>query len=91
MGIFLFSTLQRRDEYMVTPFMWRNIILQAVYQIIILSVIIMKGDVIFNVPSSRKNDVWTMENGIHYTIFFNIFIFMQVFLNIYKLKRYLMK
>jgi hypothetical protein len=32
---------------------------------------------------------WTPENGVHYTLFFNIFVFMQVFneINARKLKK----
>lgn len=78
-----------RDEYMITPLMWRNIIMQAIFQCIILSIVLFNGDTIFNVPSGRMTPEWTYENGVHYTIFFDIFVFMQVFneVNARKLKK----
>ena len=43
--------------------------------------IIFYGDYLFNVASDRKLDheMWNDVNGYHFTIFFNIFVFMQVF------------
>eukprot|EP00357_Protocruzia_adherens_P024550 CAMPEP_0114973420 /NCGR_PEP_ID=MMETSP0216-20121206/943_1 /TAXON_ID=223996 /ORGANISM="Protocruzia adherens, Strain Boccale" /LENGTH=200 /DNA_ID=CAMNT_0002333907 /DNA_START=430 /DNA_END=1032 /DNA_ORIENTATION=+ len=67
-----------------------NIVTQGIYQIIILCAILFYGDEIFNVPSSIRIHVndWTYENAQHYTIFFNTFVFMQVFneVNARKLK-----
>ena len=60
--------------------MFANIISQGIFQIILLTVIIFYGDVIFGVPSDRELDhfVWNANVGYHFTIFFNIFVFMQV-------------
>ena len=54
-----------------------------------MTIILFKGAKIFGIPSSIHNDVWTIENGEHFTMFFNIFVFMQVFneINSRKLKR----
>jgi len=77
-----------RTESLVTPVMWRNILGQALYQIIVLIVLLFKGASIFGVPSGINNEEWTEENGAHYTIVFNTFVFMQVvnFVNARKLK-----
>lgn len=78
-----------KREYMITPIMWRNIVGHAVYQIFILTVFLFYGDVIMEIPSSIHQVPWTYETGVHYTMFFNIFVFLQVFneINARKLKK----
>lgn len=78
-----------RDEHMITPVMWRNILGQGVFHIILLTVFLFKGDSYLGIPSGRNNHEWTYENGIHYTLFFEIFMFLQVFneINARKLKK----
>ena len=70
-----------RDASILTPMMKLNIISQSVFQIIILTLIIFYGDYLFGVPSDRELEhfMWNNTNGYHFTIFFNIFVFMQVF------------
>jgi len=65
----------------VTEMMKINIISQAILQIVILLVIIFFGDLIFGVPSDREltHFTWNENVGYHFTIFFNIFVFLQVF------------
>ena len=79
------------ETSLLTPMMKINIISQAIFQIITLTVIIFYGDYIFGVPSDRSLEhfVWNNENGYHLTIFFNIFVFMQVFnsINARKLRK----
>ena len=70
-----------RDASILTPMMKLNIISQSVFQIIVLTLIIFYGDYLFGVPSDRELEhfMWNNINGYHFTIFFNIFVFMQVF------------
>jgi Ca2+ transporting ATPase len=70
-----------RDESMVTQSMMRNVIVQASYQILILSIFLFFGDTLFNVPSDRNlsHFEWNAKSGYHFTLFFNIFVFLQVF------------
>ena len=70
-----------RDASILTPMMLLNIFSQAIFQIIVLTVIIFYGDYLFGVPSDRELEhfMWNNINGYHFTIFFNIFVFMQVF------------
>ena len=70
-----------RDASILTPMMKLNIFSQSVFQIIVLTVIIFYGDYLFGVPSDRdlEHFMWNNINGYHFTIFFNIFVFMQVF------------
>lgn len=65
----------------VTEMMKINIVSQAILQIVILLIIIFFGDVIFGVPSDREltHFTWNENVGYHFTIFFNIFVFLQVF------------
>lgn len=66
------------------PTMWRFIIFNAAFQILICTTILFKGDDIFNVP----NQIGQFKHGehgggpidrSHFTIFFNVFIFLTVF------------
>ena len=70
-----------REASILTPMMKLNIISQSIFQITTLTVIIFYGDYIFGVPSDRNLEhfMWNNVNGYHFTIFFNIFVFMQVF------------
>ena len=68
-----------RNEYIITPDMWRTIITMAVYQIIWLVVILFLGPSLFHVESSWGHSHWTLTNGKHFTMFFHIFVFLQVF------------
>ena len=81
----------KKGSSIITTSMLVNVASQSVFQIIFLTVILFYGDVIFGVPSDRElsHSVWNDVNGYHFTIFFNIFVFMQVFnsLNSRKLKK----
>lgn len=57
-----------RTEPLITNIMWRNLLAQALYQIIILLVLQFKGESIFNV-GEKVND----------TLIFNTFVLCQVF------------
>jgi P-type Ca2+ transporter type 2B len=71
----------KRGESMITQSMIRNIIVQSICQIFLLTIILFWGDKIFGVKDdrSRSHYEWNDEDGYHYTIFFNIFVFLQVF------------
>lgn len=68
--------------------MWKFIIAQGTVQIIILGIILFKGPDIFGVPSSIGVSEWNDETGKHFSIFFNVFVLLQVFneINARKLK-----
>ena len=70
-----------RSVSIITNSMKVNIGAQSAFQIIILTIIIFYGDTMFGVPSDRELDHFTWNNkvGYHFTIFFNIFVFLQVF------------
>lgn len=70
--------------------MWRNIITQGSLQVLILGTILFRGPQIFGIQSSigLNHDTWNNESGKHYSIFFNVFVLLQVFneINCRKLK-----
>lgn len=68
--------------------MWKFIICQGTLQIFILGFILFKGPQTFGIPSSIGVKDWNDETGKHYSIFFNVFVLMQVFneINARKLK-----
>ncbi len=71
----------KKDDKIITSMMLINVVTQSIFQIVMLIVILFYGDVMFGVPSDRdlSHFVWNNYNGYHFTIFFNIFVFMQVF------------
>lgn len=72
-----------KTKGLVTTAMMRNIMGQSLYQIAWLCVILFYGDILFSVESGWGNSIWTEENGVHFTIFFNTFVFLQVFNEIF--------
>lgn len=81
----------RREDSLLTPMMIVNILTQGIFQIIVLSIVLFYGDLIFNVPSDRDltHFIWNDTNGYHFTIFFDVFVFLQVFnsINARKLRK----
>jgi len=61
--------------------MFINIISQSGFQIIVLQIILSFGASIFDVNSDRElsHYEWKTGYGYHFTIFFNSFVFLQVF------------
>lgn len=80
-----------RKEYIITPQMWRGIVMNGFFQIGILTYVLFKGPEAFGVESSigLTPENWNQENGQHLSIFFNVFVFLQVFnfFNARKLKK----
>lgn len=77
-----------RNESLITANMWKNIICQGLMQILVLGTILFKGPEILGIPSSIGVKDWNEETGKHYSIFFNVFVLLQVFneINARKLK-----
>jgi Ca2+ transporting ATPase len=80
-----------RSEHIINSQMWRGIVLSSIYQIFVLVIILFRGDQIFGVASSLglTMDEWNETNGQHLSIFFDVFVFLQVFnfFNARKLKK----
>ena len=71
----------KRNSSILTLFMKANILSQGIFQIIILLFILFKGDKLFGVNSDRELEHydWNDQHGYHFTIFFDVFVFLQVF------------
>ena len=71
----------KRNSSILTLFMKTNIVSQGLFQIIILLFILFKGDKLFGVNSDRELEhyEWNDQHGYHFTIFFDVFVFLQVF------------
>jgi Ca2+ transporting ATPase len=69
------------EESIINRYMTVNVVSQSIFQIVLLTIIIFYGDALFGVPSDRElsHYGWNDNNGYHFTIFFNIFVFLQVF------------
>lgn len=80
-----------RTEHIINSQMWRGIVLSSIYQIVVLNIILFRGDKIFGVDSSLglTMEQWNDTNGQHLSIFFDVFVFLQVFnfFNARKLKK----
>jgi len=69
----------RRTEYIVTIDMGFTIIGQVIYQVIILLFILFASPYAFDFETGYQRDDPTKEPSIHFTLFFNTFVFMQLF------------
>ena len=78
-----------RKEYIVTPMMWRGIMFQAFYQLVVLSIFLFAGPSILGLYPGYLNKPWLEERGQHMTMFFHSFVLCQMFneVNCRKLKK----
>ena len=80
-----------RNEHIITPQMWRGIVFNSIYHCIILTIMLFKGHQLFGVEhfSNNQFEPWNEENGQHLALFFNVFVFLQIFnfFNARKLKK----
>lgn len=74
-----------RNDIIVTPVMWRNIIGQGIYQATILVIMLFAGGDIFGMPFGDTDPFYYPITGAGtnrlyvYTMIFHTFVFMQVF------------
>ena len=68
-----------RSEKIITQDMIISIVSQSIYQIIILLVILFYGPTLFDIEAGWGNNSWNEDNGLHFTIFFNVFVMLQLF------------
>jgi len=79
----------KRNEFIISPNMWRNIICHSIFQIVVLCILMFYGPELFNIPSSFNMSTWNQAEGVHFTIVFHCFVFMQIFneINCRKLRK----
>ena len=80
-----------RHEHIITPQMWRGIVFNSIYHCIILTIMLFKGHELFGVDHFSEDEFasWNPEKGQHLALFFNVFVFLQIFnfFNARKLKK----
>ncbi|KAL8479739.1 hypothetical protein ACS0TY_026611 [Phlomoides rotata] len=64
-----------RREPLITNIMWRNLMIQALYQVIVLLILNFRGKSILNLGHDTKDHAFKVKN----TLIFNAFVFCQVF------------
>ena len=78
----------KREELIVTGVMWRNIVGMAVYQAILLVIMLFWGQDIFGLDYDNSVDFYPVVDKLlvpnvlkikHYTLIFNTFVFLQLF------------
>ena len=57
----------------------RRILIHSISQVILLSVCIYDSHNLFESETKQVNNKWNQVNGVHHSMIFNIFIFMQIF------------
>ncbi|EGR30692.1 hypothetical protein IMG5_125530 [Ichthyophthirius multifiliis] len=79
-----------RNDSIITPNMWRNIVGQSIYQITVLILILFKFPQWLGIQSSVGITKFSQEKGVHFTIFFQAFVLLQIFneFNARKLERH---
>lgn len=81
------SLLERKPYPRTKPLLSRKMIKhilgQSVLQLLVLLILVFAGDDIFNIPSGRaldrKDSDAPRDTSQHYTIVFNVFVFLQLF------------
>lgn len=77
-----------RTDSMVTKHMWANMLGHALYQVIVVMVLLFVGPSWLGVEPGDQVKRQDGQNSVHYTIIFNTFVWMQLFneINCRKLK-----
>ena len=68
-----------RTEPIITKNMYINISTQAIYQIIVLMLVLYFAPQILSIKEGWGDEDWTPANGKHFTIFFHTFVMLQLF------------
>eukprot|EP00541_Cyclophora_tenuis_P004123 CAMPEP_0116554862 /NCGR_PEP_ID=MMETSP0397-20121206/7820_1 /TAXON_ID=216820 /ORGANISM="Cyclophora tenuis, Strain ECT3854" /LENGTH=268 /DNA_ID=CAMNT_0004080055 /DNA_START=54 /DNA_END=860 /DNA_ORIENTATION=+ len=64
-----------RTQHMITKRMWVNMIGQAIYQIVVVMVLLFEGPTLLDITAGHRVD----GASVHYTLIFNSFVWMQLF------------
>lgn len=78
-GLLSTKPFGRNKESIITSDMYITVLSQAIYQITVLMFILFLAPPLLNIGYGWGNSNWNQENGEHFTIFFHVFVMMQVF------------
>lgn len=73
------KTPYNRTPDFISTRMKKYIAGQSIYQSLVLILLVFRGDTFFKIISGREYVPWTEENGVHFTIVFTTFVFLQLF------------
>jgi len=78
----------RKKESLVDNEMKKTVVGAALYQCTCLCIVLFMGPELFGVDPSWEETEWSYEGFVHFTLFFNTFVFLQLFneINCRKLK-----
>jgi Ca2+ transporting ATPase len=68
-----------REESMISKEMWVHIVVQSVYQVIVLCFVLYAVPFIFDIEPGWESKDYTHGSSEHFTIFFLTFVFLQLF------------
>ena len=68
-----------RHENIISKDMVINILSQSLYQVSVLMIVLFVGPAAFGVDAGWEDDDWSQDNGKHFTIFYHVFVLMQIF------------
>lgn len=75
----------KRNASLISRLMWKNILCQSIFQILLLGYLLSYGPQLFNTalatPFTDSSSLTVITSGSieHYTIIFNVFVFCQIF------------
>lgn len=77
----IISKKKSKKNRLISRFMKFNIVVQSIYQVLFLFFILLYSDEVFGISNdwSLPHFVWNKNNGYQFTIFFNVFVYFQVF------------
>lgn len=75
--------LLRRKPYgrthpLVSKLMFRSMVTQAIYQLVVIFTLLFYGDILLDIPSGREQQLTTSPTQ-HFTVIFNCFVMMTLF------------
>ena len=68
-----------RHENIISRDMAINILSQSLYQVSVLMIVLFVGPAAFGVDPGWEDDDWSQDNGKNFTIFYQVFVLMQIF------------
>jgi len=73
----------KKGDTILTPVLWRQIYGMSLYMVIVMTILMFFGEIMWDLPYEKADKTFNGDvptnKGIHYTILFNTFIFMQIF------------
>lgn len=69
----------KKREHIITQTIWNAVCFQALCQFILLLIVLFYTPTWFGIPSTIHMEVYNEAEAVHFTYFFNVFVFLQMF------------